>query len=91
MWQVLLADGWGAGGQPQDWAVRALAKGDREICPVSLSQAASECSEGELTGLALTFPVSPEQVKGVVFRPRWHAKVDWGSITMPPAARSAAS
>ena len=74
-----------------DWAVRALVKDDQEISAVSLNQAGSQCSEGHLTGIALTFPVPPKQVKGIVFRPRWHAKADWGSIAMPPLARSGTS
>ena len=74
-----------------DWATVGLTDDDREIPPDSVSQAASACNEGDVTGLVLVFPVAPERVKGVVFRPRWHAEADWGSIAMPPAARTGKS
>jgi RNA polymerase sigma-70 factor (ECF subfamily) len=69
-----------------DWAVRALVDGDEEIGPTRLSQSAAECSEGDITGLRLPFPVPPDKLRGIVFRPRWHAKVDWGLIAVPPPA-----
>ena len=69
-----------------DWAVRGLLDDDGEVDPAGFSQAASQCNEGDITGLALTLPVSPDRLRGIVFRPRWHATVDWGMVAMPPAA-----
>jgi len=67
-----------------DWAVRGLTQDDREIDPTRMAQADAQCGEGGLTGLELGFPVAADELSGVVFRPRWHAKVDWGTISMPP-------
>jgi len=67
-----------------DWAVRGLTQDDREIDPTTMAQADAQCGEGGLTGLELGFPVAADELKGVVFRPRWHARVDWGVISVAP-------
>jgi len=72
-----------------DWAVRGLVDDDSEVTPTSTAQGASCCAEGDITGLTLTLPISPAELRGIVFRPRWHVKVDWGTISMPPAAAPA--
>ena len=66
-----------------DWEVFGLSDDGRELGSFNKEQAASSCNEGNVIGLTLNYRVPPEQLKGVVFRPRCHARADWGKVRVP--------
>ena len=67
-----------------DWEVLGLSDHGRELASFNKAQAASSCNEGNVTGLTLDFRIPPDRLRGIVLRPRWHAKADWGKVRIPP-------
>ena len=67
-----------------DWEVFGLSDDGRELASFSKEQVASSCNEGNVTGLALNYRIPPDRLRGIVLRPRWHARTDWGKVRIRP-------
>jgi RNA polymerase sigma-70 factor (ECF subfamily) len=67
-----------------EWAVLALDAAGREVDSTDIHRGNASCNEGHLTGMQVQFPLAPDQVRGIVFRPRPKVAVQWGRLRVPP-------